>query len=88
MTRYGAKSQLYAKHQKKMFKVLIYKDLILSEVRKVSGIDPFQGVCIVMQLDILIPILFLPAASYSLTQELHPFILSLTLLFYGLFVLH
>ena len=64
MKRYGAKNQLYTKHQKKMLKTLIYKELVFSRVRKFSEVDPIQDIHAVMELGYFDPVLFLLVARY------------------------
>ena len=53
MKNYGVKNQLYARYQKNMLESLIYKECVYSGVRYISGIDPFQGIHIVIELGYL-----------------------------------
>ena len=49
MKNYGVKNQLYARYQKNMLESLIYKERVYSGLRYISGIDPFQGIHVVIE---------------------------------------
>lgn len=83
MERYGAKNQLCAKHQKKMMKNLVYKDLVFSRVREVSGIDPIQDILAAMEIGYFDPS-FIPSSKILVSSIylVTSFVLSLIHLFH------
>lgn len=88
MRRYGAKNQLYTKHQKKMLKTLIYKELVFSRVRKFPEVDPIQDIRAVMELGYFDPSFILASSKIldSFVCLVTSFVLSLIHLFHDVFL--
>jgi len=81
---YGVKNQPYARYQKNMLESLIYKECVYSGVRYVSGIDPFQGIHVVIELGYLGANFILATGKiYLCAQSLRPSVLFLIHLFLG-----
>lgn len=77
MKVYGVKNQLYAKHQKKdVGRPKFMKNSFFSRVRNISGIDPLQGIHVVMELGYYDPDFIFSGSKilvYIVTSSVHSF---------------